>query len=86
MSLDEEKEYFLKHPVYSSLPPGHVGTVVLTSKLTKILYEHIRGNLPEILGEMKKLIQECEERIRDLGPNLPTSEGGKFSMLWDLVQ
>lgn len=33
-ALREEKEFFAKHNVYSTLPPGYLGTDTLTHKLT----------------------------------------------------
>lgn len=41
--------YFSKHPVYSTLPTGHCGTLNLTNKLTTVLYKHIRKFLPDLL-------------------------------------
>jgi hypothetical protein len=29
-ALDEENEFFAKHPVYSTMPPGYLGTKALT--------------------------------------------------------
>ncbi len=84
-ALEEEREYFSKHPVYSSLPAGHVGTEVLTQKLTKVLYAHIRTLMPEIMNELKLKINECDERMKDLGPALPSSDSEKFHMLWGIV-
>lgn len=70
-SLKDEREFFAKHPIYSTMPPGYLGTDVLTAKLTKVLYTHIQHFLPEILKETVYRIKNCEDRIRELGPSAP---------------
>ena len=84
-ALKAEKEYFASHPVYSTLPPGHVGTEALTQKLTKVLFGHIRATLPEISKEIQNKIRECEERIRDLGDPLPSSSKEKMQLFWNMI-
>jgi dynamin 1-like protein len=44
---------------------------VLSEKLTKILFTHIKHFLPDILREIVFKLKECEERMRDLGPSAP---------------
>jgi GTP-binding protein EngB required for normal cell division len=83
--LDEEKQYFASHPVYSTMPPGYLGIETLTQKLTKILFHHIRAYLPEILKEINSKIKDCEERMKDLGTSLPISTKDKIQLLWQLV-
>jgi len=84
-ALKIEKDYFATHPVYSTLPPGHVGTEALTQKLTKVLFSHIRSTLPEIAKEIQNKIKECEERLRDLGEPLPSSQKEKMQLLWNMI-
>jgi len=84
-ALKLEKEYFASHPVYSTLPPGHVGTEALTQKLTKVLFGHIRATLPEISKEIQNKIRECEDRIRDLGAPLPSSSKEKMQLFWNMI-
>ena len=84
-ALKIEKEYFASHPVYSTLPPGHVGTEALTQKLTKVLFGHIRNTLPEISKEIQNKIRECEERIKDLGDPLPSTSREKMQLFWNMI-
>jgi len=46
VAIEHEAEYFNKHPVYSTLPPGMVGTKSLTQKLTTVMFHHIKNFLP----------------------------------------
>lgn len=84
-ALKLEREYFASHPVYSTLPPGHVGTEALTQKLTKVLFGHIRNTLPEISKEIANKIRECEDRLKDLGDPLPSSSKEKMQLLWNMI-
>jgi len=43
----------------------------LTSKLTKILFTHIKHNLPDIMQEIRIKQKETEDELRDLGPPMP---------------
>lgn len=83
--LDLEKQYFASHPVYSTMPPGHLGTEVLTQKLTKILFAHIRSYLPEIVKEINGKMHDCEDRLKELGTELPVTTKDKVHLLWSLV-
>lgn len=52
----KEKNYFANHPVYSTIPGEAFGTLVLTKKLTTILYRRIRSFLPELMKEINHRI------------------------------
>jgi dynamin 1-like protein len=70
-AIEREKAYFATHPVYSTMPPGLLGTEVLSQKLTKVMFTHIKHNLPEIAKEIKEKQRDIEDRLKDLGPPLP---------------
>jgi GTP-binding protein EngB required for normal cell division len=83
--LEEEKQFFASHPVYSTMPPGFLGIETLTQKLTKILFHHIRSYLPEIMKEISIKIKDCEDRLKELGTSLPTTTKDKVQLLWQLI-
>jgi hypothetical protein len=83
--LEMEKQYFASHPVYSTMAPGYLGTDVLSSKLTKILFNHIRYHLPEITKEIMMKMKDCEDKIKDLGTALPSTTKEKVHLLWSLA-
>ena len=43
----------------------------LTTKLTKILFTHIKHNLPDIMNEIKAKMKETDDDLKDLGPPMP---------------
>ena len=45
-SLKQEAQYFSEHAVYSTLPGTCTGTTSLIDKLTKVLFQLIKDNLP----------------------------------------
>ena len=83
-ALREEREYFSRHEVYSTMPAGYLGTEVLTQKLTKIMFTHIKNFLPDIVRETMLRIKDCEERLRDLGPSAPADMRSKLQLLWNM--
>jgi vacuolar protein sorting-associated protein 1 len=84
-ALEIEKKYFASHPVYSSLPQGHLGAGILSGKLTKILFTHIKHHLPDIIREIQERMDEVEERLKELGPSLPVKDGEKMQLVWNMV-
>jgi len=60
------------------MPPNILGTKALISKLSIVMFEHIRKFLPAIIKEINAKIKECEERLRDLGPALPSNSKEKL--------
>lgn len=71
--------------MYSTIGPGYVGTKTLTDKLTKILYTHIKHNLPDIINEITERIREVTDRLNELGPAMPEAPNEKLQMAWTMV-
>jgi replication fork clamp-binding protein CrfC len=49
-SLKSEMDFFIKSPIYSTLPRDLFSTESLTKKLTIILYQQIKSSIPEIFN------------------------------------
>ena len=54
IALEAEKLYFSNHPVYSTMPQNILGTEALTSKLSTVMFHHIRAFLPKIIKEIQE--------------------------------
>jgi len=67
------------------MPQGLLGIGNLTTKLTKILFTHIKHNLPEIMKEIRTKAKETEDDLRDLGPPMPSSAPEKMQLLWSMI-
>lgn len=84
-ALEKEKVYFSQHAIYSTMPQNCLGTEVLTTKLTKVLFTHIKHNMPEIIKEIRDKTKDLEDRMRDLGPPLPMEGNEKMHLLWNMI-
>jgi len=67
------------------MPAGTLGAEVLTQKLSRVMFTHIKHNMPEITKEIREKAREVEERLRDLGPAMPEGEGQKMQVMWNMI-
>ena len=84
-AMEKEMAFFNSHPIYSSMPPGYLGCETLTTKLSRILFTHIRHNLPQIVEEIRVKLKETQEELLDLGEPMPSSKGEKLHMVWSMI-
>ena len=84
-AIEKERMYFSSHPIYSTMPPGLFGCDVLTEKLTRILFTHIKHNMPAIIGQIRDKLNENEADIKELGPAMPESQAEKMQLIWGMV-
>lgn len=81
----KEQAFFNSHPIYSTMAPGYLGCDVLTNKLSRILFTHIKHNLPDIVNEIKDKLKETQGELEDLGEPMPTSKGEKLHVVWAMI-
>mmetsp|Transcript_22287 Transcript_22287/g.50990 ORF Transcript_22287/g.50990 Transcript_22287/m.50990 type:complete len:770 (+) Transcript_22287:62-2371(+) len=84
-ALRDELAWFESHRVYGKLPPGMVGTPSLTDKLTQILFKHIRRFLPEIKKEINEKRRSVQDRLEELGTDVPLDQAERVQVMWTLV-
>lgn len=65
-ALDNEQEYFNRHPVYRTIS-SRCGTRYLAKLLNQILMSHIRDKLPDIKARLNTLIGQSEQELASLG-------------------
>jgi vacuolar protein sorting-associated protein 1 len=49
------------------------------------MFTHIKHNLPEITKEIREKAKDIEDRLRDLGPPLPSESTEKMHLLWNMI-
>lgn len=67
------------------MDPKFLGTRALISKLTNVLYYHIRKHLPNIFKEITDKIKDCEDKLKDLGPPLPKDNKEKMHLIYNMI-
>ncbi|KAI9726841.1 MAG: hypothetical protein M1835_003759 [Candelina submexicana] len=70
---DEERNFFRRTPEWKTLSSDKVGIQALRPRLSQVLSEHIRNQLPELVEEIELQLQISRESIRKLGPARPSS-------------
>ena len=85
VAIEREQLFFSTHPVYSTMPQSLLGIGNLTSKLTRILFTHIKHSLPDIMKEIREKQKECEDDLRDLGAPMPSQDNEKMQLLWNMI-
>lgn len=69
-SYEREINYFSSHPVYKRMK-DHTGTPTLLTKVSKVLFQEIKKNIPNILGAINNKIEQIEKELKVLGPGVP---------------
>lgn len=86
--LEREAEYFNGHPVYGAMDDAtkkRIGIRNLGGSLSKILIEHIRKSLPNLLSNLKELQSYMEKIVKDLGTSIPDDDDAKITYLNNLI-
>jgi len=78
-----EAAYFKAHPVYggSEACRARLGVPHLSRFLSRVLLQHLRQHLPAILAEVTALASQTERELALLGPQVPTDEASKASLI-----
>lgn len=84
-SLKAEKKFFTTSPIYSTLPSELWGTESLTKKLTTILYQQIKTQMPEIFEEIKTKKKIAQEELEKLGPGVANTDAEMVNYAWKSV-
>lgn len=83
--LKKEQDYFARHKVYCNIPKDKLGTDSLVTKMTTVMYTHIRRVMPSIIKEIDQKIFECRTQLEELGSPLPVDKREKLLLLWKLI-
>lgn len=84
-ALAKEDEYFRTHPIYSAVPKDQLGTRALVEKLSTIFFKHIRKSLPKIMSEIDSKVFECDDKLKRMGPSLPTEQKDRVQLLYNML-
>ena len=77
----ERKGVFQNHSIYSKLNSNKFGIVNVSNRLSDILVQHIKRNLPTILNEISILHNDVYNNYIRLGEDIPMSLEGKTGLV-----
>lgn len=66
---DETERAFLGQGVWKDLPRQSVGIHALRDKLSQVLLNHIRAELPKLVNDIKEKLEDCKSTLARLGPH-----------------
>jgi GTP-binding protein EngB required for normal cell division len=71
---DKAEALFFETGIWKSLSTEQTGVHSLKPRLSKILRDHIVAQLPDVLAQIKREIQECTEKLDTLGASRSTTQ------------
>lgn len=61
-----EQNYF-RHSNFNCLPKGSVGIDALRERLSRLLFEHVKQELPKLYGDLNKALDDSKQQMEVLG-------------------
>lgn len=83
-ALDNEEEYFNRHPVYRTIST-RCGTRYLAKLLNQTLMSHIRDKLPDIKARLNTLIGQTEQELAFFGDTELTTNENRAGLVLQLM-
>jgi len=84
--VERERKYFENHTVYRNISSkNRLGIENLRKNLSIILIKHLKANVPDIIREINIKLDEQDEKLLKLGPELPEDSDGKYALLNKLL-
>jgi hypothetical protein len=71
---DTVETHFLAESNFQSLPAAHLGIVHLRQRLSVVLFDQIKSELPRLIEDIEAGISSCKRGLEKLGPARVTHE------------
>jgi GTPase SAR1 family protein len=71
---DAQESAFFKESNFGNLPSNAVGIAPLRARLSKVLFNHIRVELPQLVADIESRIISCKAEREKLGPSRASVE------------
>lgn len=78
---DLAEAQFLSSGVWNDLPPGSVGIATLRQRLSQVLLDQIRNELPHLAAEIESSIEHCHVELSRLGESRGTTDEQRLYLL-----
>ena len=71
-SRNRREEEFFRTSAWKAIPRQSVGITALRSRLSRLLYEHIKGEFPKVCDDIRAELKGCESKLAALGEKRET--------------
>lgn len=71
---DDNEERFFRTGAWSSVPPTNRGIESLRKRLSKVLLDHIKTSLPDLVRQIEARLRACQEDVDRLGDSRSTPD------------
>ena len=72
---------FFRDSNFGKLPSTNVGIAALRTRLSKVLFEQVRTELPNLVRDIEEKLSHCESELEKLGTALPTVQDQRIFLL-----
>ncbi|KAG9242207.1 P-loop containing nucleoside triphosphate hydrolase protein [Calycina marina] len=81
MEKDRIEEEFFSQGVWKTLPRGILGVAQLRERLSKVLLDHIKSELPALIREIQNTLNESQQALTRLGDRRGSAENQRLYLL-----
>ena len=80
-AIRNEEQYFATHEIWQKIPPASRGVLPLSEKLSNIIVSRAMDRAPFLKWHLLDKLTKIEDKLRDLGVEIPQDEQEKRKML-----
>ena len=74
VNRDEQETLYFRESNFKNLPPRCVGIVSLRKRLSQVLFDQVRAELPRLMEDIESGINVCHSALERLGPSRTSIE------------
>ncbi|SPO01829.1 uncharacterized protein DNG_04502 [Cephalotrichum gorgonifer] len=72
---------FFSQGVWTSMSPSHLRIANLRKRLTSVLHDQVLIQLPEVVTDLEKKVQECKLELKKIGPSRATAQEQRQNLI-----
>ena len=81
MERDRIEEEFFSQGVWKTLPRGILGVAQLRERLSRVLLDHIKSELPALIREIQDILHDSQQALTRLGDRRGTAEHQRLYLM-----
>jgi hypothetical protein len=83
--LVEEKAFFRRHPVYSSIPARYFCSESLAQKISNVFLSNLKSQLSCIIQDIKNKMYDCQNKLKNLDLQYSLLDKDETDRVWLLI-